>query len=369
MRFRHLCRPEGSAAADGLPFDPGIVTRRAFVFAQDDASYEEYVSTNSYDVVIVGAGPAGMCAALYTGRSMLKTAVLERGVPGGELLNTEKLDDWIGEKSILGWELANKFYEHAKEFGANFVTANVTCVRRLPDGTFETATDSGDVYRSPTVIVTAGGTPVKLGIPGELEYAGKGVSYCAICDGAFFKQQEIAVIGGGDAAVEEADFLTRYATRVYVVHRRGEFRASKILQERLFANPKVEVVWNAVAEEVLGDERGLATGLRIRDVNTDATRVLDVTGVFVFIGFRPNTGIIDGHFDHDEMGYVITDSTMQTSIKGLFAAGDLRSQLTRQVTTAVGDATTAAIAVEKYLKARSEGGHVVEPEGTGGYAV
>jgi thioredoxin reductase (NADPH) len=325
--------------------------------------------THTFDVVIVGAGPAGMCAALYTGRSMLRTVVLERGMPGGELLNTEKLDDWIGEKSILGWELANKFYEHAKEFGAEFVTANVTQVRRCDDGTFETVTDSGERYHSPAVIVTAGGTPVKLGIPGELEYAGRGVSYCAICDGAFFKGQTIAVVGGGDAAVEEADFLTRYGAKVYVVHRRDTFRASPILQERLFANPKIEVIWNAVAEEVLGDGQGLMRGLRIRDVVTDEVRTLDATGCFVFIGFRPNTGIIDAHFDHDEMGYIVTDSMMSTSIKGLFAAGDLRSQLTRQVTTAVGDATTAAIAVEKYLKARAEGGHVVSAHGSGGYAV
>jgi thioredoxin reductase (NADPH) len=325
-------------------------------------------TTNNYDVVIVGAGPAGMCAALYTGRSMLKTAVLERGIPGGELLNTEKLDDWIGEKSILGWELAKKFEEHSREFGAEYITTTVQCVTRLADGTFETETDTGDRYHSPAVIITAGGTPVKLGVPGEIEYAGKGVSYCAICDGAFFKQHVIVVVGGGDAAVEEADFLTRYASKVYVVHRRDTFRASKILQERLFANPKVEVIWNAVAEEVLGDEQGLMKALRIRDVVTDATHIIDATGCFVFIGFRPNTGIIDGHFDHDEMGYVRTDTMMQTSIPGLFAAGDLRSQLTRQVTTAVGDATTAAIAVEKYLKARTEG-HTVPPEGTGGYAV
>ena len=300
---------------------------------------------------------------------MLRTAVLERGIPGGELLNTEKLDDWIGEKSILGWELAKKFEEHSREFGAEYVTANVTCVTRLPDGTFETATDAGDRYLSPAVIVTAGGTPVKLGIPGEIEYAGKGVSYCAICDGAFFKQQIIVVVGGGDAAVEEADFLTRYAEKVYVLHRRDSFRASRILQERLFANPKAEVVWNVVTEEVLGDPQGLMKGIRVRDVVTDEVRTIDATGCFVFIGFRPNTGIIDGHFDHDEMGYVKTDTTMATSIPGLFAAGDLRSQLTRQVTTAVGDATTAAIAVEKYLKARAEGGHAIAPQGSGGYAV
>jgi thioredoxin reductase (NADPH) len=326
-------------------------------------------TTHTYDVVIIGAGPAGMCAALYTGRSMLKTAVLERGIPGGELLNTEKLDDWIGEKSILGWELAKKFEDHAKEFGAEFITANVTTVAKRGDGTFETTTDAGEVYHSPAVIVTAGGTPIKLGIPGEMAYAGKGVSYCAICDGAFFRGQTIAVVGGGDAAVEEADFLTRYAAKVYVVHRRDSFRASKILQERLFSNAKIEVVWNAAAEEVLGDEQGLMTGLRIRDIPSGRVRTLDATGCFVFIGFRPNTGVIDGHFDHDDMGYVVTDTMMQTSIPGLFAAGDLRSQLTRQVTTAVGDATTAAIAVEKYLKARAEGGHAIDPHGSGGYAV
>ncbi|MDB4914260.1 MAG: Thioredoxin reductase [Gemmatimonadetes bacterium] len=324
-------------------------------------------TTKHYDVVIVGAGPAGMCAALYTGRSMLKTLVLERGIPGGELLNTEKLDDWIGEKSILGWELAKKFEEHAREFGAEFVTANVTSVKRLDDGTFETITDVGDRYTSPATIVTAGGTPVKLGIPGEGEFAGKGVSYCAICDGAFFREQVIAVVGGGDAAVEEADFLTRYASKVYVVHRRGSFRASRILVDRLHANPKIEVIWDSVAEEVEGDAGGLMTGLRIRDVRTDAVRTLAATGCLVFIGFRPNTGILADHVEHDEMGYLKTDSIMQTSVPGLFAAGDLRSQLTRQVTTAVGDATTAAIAVEKYLKARAEG-HAVDPQGTGGYS-
>ncbi len=326
-------------------------------------------TTHTYDVVIVGAGPAGMCAALYTGRSMLRTVVLERGIPGGELLNTEKLDDWIGEQSILGWELAKKFEDHARLFGAEFVTATVTCVSRRDDGTFETTTDGGDTYLSPAVIVTAGGTPVKLGIPGELEYAGKGVSYCAICDGAFFKEQAIAVVGGGDAAVEEADFLTRYASKVYIIHRRDEFRASRILQARLFANPKIEVIWNTVTERILGDDAGLMKGIVLRDVRTDAVRTLDATGIFVFVGFRPNTGIIGGHFEHDEMGYVKTDTMMHTSIKGLFAAGDLRSQLTRQVTTAVGDATTAAIAVEKYLKARAEGGHAIEPQGSGGYAV
>jgi thioredoxin reductase (NADPH) len=225
------------------------------------------------------------------------------------------------------------------------------------------------VYRSPAVIVTAGGTPIKLGIPGELEYAGKGVSYCAICDGAFFRNHTIAVVGGGDAATEEADFLTRYADKVYLIHRRDELRASKILQQRLFANPKIEVIWNTVVERVEGDGQGLVKTLALRDVVTNETRDLAATGLFVFVGFRPNTGIIEGHVGHDDMGYLLTDANMETSIRGLFAAGDVRSQLTRQVTTAVGDATTAAIAAEKYLKALADGDGGEPLASSGGYAV
>ena len=188
-------------------------------------------SNFEYDVVIVGAGPAGMCAGMYAGRSMLKAVVLERGFPGGELLNTELIEDYPGFESVLGHELADKFAKHAAKFGAEFRNSvTVERVKRLDDGSFETVADNGDRYLSPAVIITAGGTPVKLGIPGELEYAGKGVSYCAICDGAFFRNHTIAVVGGGDAAVEEADFLTRYAAKVYLIHRRDELRASKILQ-------------------------------------------------------------------------------------------------------------------------------------------
>jgi len=325
-------------------------------------------TTFHYDIVIVGAGPAGMCAGMYAGRSMLKTVVLERGINGGELLNTELVEDYPGFESILGHELAQKFSDHAAKFGAEFKNGEVVqSVKRRHDGRFETRTESGDVYESPAVIVTAGGTPIKLGVPGELEFAGKGVSYCAICDGHFFRGQTIAVVGGGDAATEEADFLTRYGSKVYLIHRRHELRASKILQQRLFANPKIEVIWNNVVEKVNGDGNGLMKDLELRDVNTGETRRLDATGLFVFIGFRPNTGIIEGHVDHDEMGYLRTDANMHTSIRGLFAAGDVRAQLTRQVTTAVGDATTAAIAAEKYLKAIHDGNPDEEIVGTGGY--
>jgi thioredoxin reductase (NADPH) len=209
----------------------------------------------------------------------------------------------------------------------------------------------GRVYEAPAVILTAGGTPTKLEVSGEVEYAGRGVSYCAVCDGAFFKGETLAVIGGGDAAVEEADYLTRYGAKVYVIHRRDEFRASKLLQERLFANPKIEVIWNKRVREFKGGPAGLQS-VELQDTLTGEDSSLAATGAFIFIGFRPNTGLVKQHAVHDPNGYLITDDRMMTSIPGLFAAGDVRAQLTRQITTAVGDATTAAIAVEKYLTDR-----------------
>jgi len=308
-----------------------------------------------FDTIIVGGGPAGLCAAMYAGRGMLRALLLEGKVPGGELLNTELIEDYPGFESILGRELAERMTRHAQKFGAEIRQASVEGIYRQPDGSFEVRTIEGDRYRTPTVILTAGGTPTKLDVPGESEFAGFGVSYCAVCDGAFFRSQVIAVVGGGDAAVEEADYLTRYAAKVYLVHRRDQLRASKILQERLFANPKIEILWNRKVLEIQGREHaGLkeVTGLKLEDTLTGQVSVVPVTGCFVFIGFRPNSGLIKEHFRHDASGYVITDDRMMTSIPGLFAAGDLRVQLTRQVTTAVGDATTAAIAVEKYLAER-----------------
>ncbi|HSR92579.1 MAG TPA: thioredoxin-disulfide reductase [Gemmatimonadales bacterium] len=304
-----------------------------------------------FDTIIVGAGPAGLTAGMYAGRGMLKAIILESKVPGGELLNTEKIEDYPGFESILGRDLAQKMASHAVKFGTSIVQETVIGIHRQPDGNFEVKTEEGTVFRAPTVILTAGGTPTKLGVPGEMEYAGRGVSYCAVCDGAFFKGDTVAVVGGGDAAVEEADYLTRYAAKVYLIHRRDEFRASRILQERLFANPKIEVIWNTKVEELVGDASGLKH-LVLEDTVTGARSELPAQGCFIFIGFRPNSALIQEHFAHDAGGYIITDDRMMTSIPGLFAAGDLRVQLTRQITTAVGDATTAAIAVEKYLAER-----------------
>jgi thioredoxin reductase (NADPH) len=302
----------------------------------------------SYDIIIVGAGPAGLCAALYAGRSMLKSVIIERGAPGGELLNTELIEDYPGFASITGSELAQRMADHALTFGAEMVTEGVASVEKRADGWFTVTTESGLAFEAPAVILTAGGTPTRLGIPGETEYAGKGVSYCAVCDGHFFRGEVLAVAGGGDAACEEADFLTRYASKVYIIHRRDGFRASPIIQKKVFDNKKIEVIWNTIVERVEGDASAVKH-LALKNVVTGARSELKVGGIFVFIGFRPNTGIVKGHFEHDGAGYFITDDRMMSSVPGLFAAGDVRAQLTRQVTTAVGDATTATIAASKYI--------------------
>ncbi|OYV66249.1 MAG: thioredoxin-disulfide reductase, partial [Gemmatimonadetes bacterium 21-71-4] len=237
---------------------------------------------SDYDLIIVGAGPAGLTAALYAGRSMLRAVLLEKGVPGGELLNTELIEDYPGFESIKGFELAERMTAHAVKFGAELVTDSVASVEREADGRFLATTDGGQRYRAPVVLVTAGGTPTKLGVPGEVEYAGKGVSYCAVCDGHFFRGEVLGVVGGGDAAVEEAEFLTRYASTVYLIHRRDRLRASKIIQQRLFANPKIEVVWNTVVERIEG--RGTSvTHLALKNVETGAATALPVGGVFVFV--------------------------------------------------------------------------------------
>ena len=306
-----------------------------------------------HDVIIIGGGPAGLCAAMYSARGMLDALLIERGLPGGELLNTDLIEDYPGFESILGRDLAEKMTSHAKKFGATIVTDTVDTIEKMEGGEFEVRTQLDQTYRARAVILTAGGTPNKLGVPGELDYAGRGVSYCAVCDGAFFKGETIAVIGGGDAAVEEADYLTRYGEKVYLIHRREEFRASAILRQRAFSNPKIEVIRNKVVEKIEGGPTG-ATKLVLKDTKTEELSDLAASGVFIFIGFTPNSGLIKEHYEHDSSGYIITDQNMMTSVPGLFAAGDLRVQLTRQITTAVGDATTAAIAVEKYLAEHGE---------------
>ncbi len=307
------------------------------------------MSSREYEIAIVGAGPAGLTAALYAGRAMKRTVLLEAGIPGGELLNTETIEDYPGFASITGPDLASKMTEHALSFGAEMVPARVTAIGLDADGRKRIEVEDGEPYFAQAVILTAGGQPRKLGIPGEQEYAGRGVSYCAVCDGAFFKGDHLAVVGGGDAALEEAVFLTRYASKVTLIHRRFEFRAQPLLVQRARANPKMEFLLDTVVEEIVGDGQRVER-LSLRHLSDGASSDLAVGGVFVFIGFLPNTGLLEVHADHDAQGYYLTDQNMQTSVPGVFAAGDVRAQLTRQVTTAVGDATTAAMAATKLVE-------------------
>jgi len=302
----------------------------------------------TYDIIIIGGGPAGLTAALYAGRNMEHAVLIESKAPGGQLLNTELIEDYPGIKSILGVDLAQAMLEQASSFGIEQVPAEVTAIHVQPDGRKTVQTTDGD-FEAPAVIVTAGGNPRKLGIPGEEELAGRGVSYCAVCDGAFFRGVHLAVIGGGDAAVEEAVFLTRYASKVTIIHRREQFRAQPLLLDAARRNEKIEFLLDTVVEAIEGQES--VQRLALRNTVSGARSSLDVGGVFIFIGFIPNTRLVDTHVDHDSGGYYVTDPmTMMTSVRGIFAAGDVRSQLTRQITTAVGDATTATVAASKWVE-------------------
>lgn len=300
------------------------------------------------DIVVVGAGPAGLTAALYTGRAKLETIVLEKMGPGGQLLNTELIEDYTGFASITGQEMAQKFEAHALEFGAELEYGTVTEI--YSDGLEKVVrTEEGDEYRCKAVIVCTGGIARKLGVTGELEFGGKGVSYCAICDGAFFKDQPLAVVGGGDSAVEEATFLTRYATEVYLIHRRDEFRAQKVLLDRAFANEKIKPIRSTILEEIGGGK--FVEWIRVKDLKSGQTRQVPMGGVFIYVGFSPNSGIFRDPIKKDELGFVYTDEKMETSQPGIFVAGDVRVQYVRQITNAVGDATVAAIAATKFLEA------------------
>jgi thioredoxin reductase (NADPH) len=313
-------------------------------------------NNEQYDVAIIGAGPAGLTAGLYTARSRVRTILFERGHPGGQLLNTEAVEDYPGFDHITGVELAQRMVDQTLKFGVRMEHSAVKLISG-GDAPWKTITTERGDFEARTVILTAGGEAKKLGVPGEVELAGRGVSYCAVCDGAFFKDLDVAVVGGGDAAVEEASFLTRYANRVYLIHRRDAFRAQPILIEHALANPKIYPIMDTVAEEIGGD--GKVEWADLRHARTGAPQRIPMQGVFVFIGFHPNTGLFadPDHVKHDAMGFLITDSNMETSLRGIYAAGDVRAQLTRQITTAVGDATTAAMAAVKRVEelARHEG--------------
>ncbi|MFN8034760.1 MAG: thioredoxin-disulfide reductase [Acidimicrobiia bacterium] len=303
------------------------------------------------EVVIVGSGPAGLTAAIYTARANLRPLVIEGLAAGGQLMLTTEVENYPGFPSgILGPELMAGFREQAERFGAEFVTADADEVR-LDEDPF-TISVGADTHRATSVIISTGASARMLGLPGERRLLGHGVSTCATCDGFFFRGQEIAVVGGGDSALEEAIFLTRFADKVSIIHRRDELRASKIMQDRALANPKIEFVWNTVVSDTLGEHK--LEGLRLRDVTTGEESSLVVGGLFVAIGHTPNTSLFEGRLELETNGYIKTEpGSTRTSRDGVFAAGDVQDHVYRQAVTAAGSGCMAAIEAERWLEARA----------------
>jgi thioredoxin reductase (NADPH) len=303
-----------------------------------------------YDVVIIGAGPAGMTAAVYTSRGNLKTLMLERGVPGGQMANTEEVENYPGYDHILGPELSTKMFDHAKKFGAEYAYGDVKEI--IDEKDIKVIKLGNKDIKARAVIVATGAEYKKLGVPGENELGGRGVSYCAICDGAFFKGKELVVVGGGDSAVEEAIFLTRFATKVTIVHRRDELRAQKIIQDRAFANEKINFIWDHVVTEIK-DKEGKVGSVIIEGTDTGETQEFKTDGVFIYIGMLPLNGAIEQLGITNEEGYIVTDEEMETKVKGIFAAGDIREKSLRQIVTATGDGSIAAQSAQHYLETLS----------------
>lgn len=300
-----------------------------------------------YDVIIIGGGPAGLTAGLYCARARLKVLLLEKLAPGGQVLTTDQVENYPGfPDGVSGFELVDRMKTQAERFGLPIQSQEV--VRLELAGRSKRVILPKGEQEAKALILACGATWRKLGVEGESLLIGKGVSFCATCDGPFFRDQEVAVIGGGDTAVEEGIFLTRFASKVYVVHRRDRLRATGLLQERAMAEPKIEFLWNTVPRRILG--RDGVEGIELQDVKTGKVTQLPVQGVFVFIGTVPNTELMRGQIDLDEEGFVKTDPHMGTSLPGVFAAGDIRSKLFRQIATAVGEGAAASYSVERYLE-------------------
>ena len=304
-----------------------------------------------YDVIIIGAGPAGLTAGIYAARGGLKAAIVELAMPGGQAASTENIENYPGfPEGINGYELMNSFHKQALTFGVEFIFEEVQKLDLLePVKKIQT---NSQVLEAQAIIVAAGSKPRLLGVPGEDAFRGRGVSYCATCDGAFFKDKKVVVVGGGDAAIEEGVYLTKFAEEVIIVHRRAGFRASQIAMNRAKDNSKIRFVLNAVVEEILGLDR--VEGVRIREVLSGETQEIPADGVFIYVGTDPNAQFIHGEIETDDRGYILTDHRLQTNIVGVYAAGDIRNTPLRQVATAVGDGALAAVEVEKYLSEKKE---------------
>jgi thioredoxin reductase (NADPH) len=300
-----------------------------------------------YDIIIAGAGPAGMTAAVYASRANLSTLMIERGVPGGQMANTEEVENYPGFDHILGPELSTKMFDHAKKFGAEYAYGDI---KEVIDGEeYKTIVAGKKEYKARAVIITTGAEYKKIGVPGENELGGRGVSYCAVCDGAFFKERELVVIGGGDSAVEEGVYLTRFASKVTIIHRRDELRAQKILQQRAFDNEKIDFIWNHTVKEI-HEQDGKVGKLTLVNTQNGEEMEFKADGVFVYVGMLPLSKPFESLGITNENGYIETNERMETKVKGIFAAGDIREKMLRQIVTATGDGSIAAQSAQHYIE-------------------
>ncbi len=306
----------------------------------------------TYDVIIIGAGPAGLAAGIYCGRADLKTCIIDRMGPGGQVATTDWVENYPGfPEGISGLDLSAKMEEQARRFGAEIILAEIENLKEQ-DGMYTLCCTEGDL-RAPAVIIASGTRPRELGIPGETHFKGGGVSYCATCDGALYRGKTVIVIGGGDSAIGEAMFLTKFARKVYIIHRRDLLRATKVLQERAFGNPKIEFVWSSVVTSIEGGDK--VESVSVRNVKDDSVHKIATDGVFLYVGLLPNTEFVRGLLELDEWGYVLTDDSMKTSKLGIYAAGDVRHKGLRQVVTATADGAMAAVSVDHYLSETGKG--------------
>ena len=307
------------------------------------------MSEQIHDIIIIGSGPAGDTAALYAARANLKPLVIEGIEPGGQLMITTDVENYPGfPKGIQGPELMEEFKSQAERFGAEYIFGEVSSVD-FNNRPFTITVDEETTYKSNSVIIATGATAKLLGLESESNLMGRGVSACATCDGFFFQDQEVAVVGGGDTAMEEALFLTRYATSVKIIHRRDELRASKIMQERAVSNPKIEFIWNTEVTDIIANENGEVAKLKLHNLSTSDESELDINGLVIAIGHQPNTQIFDGIIDRNENGYILTNNGTKTNIEGVFACGDAQDWIYRQAVTAAGTGCMAAIDAERYL--------------------
>ena len=300
-----------------------------------------------YDVLIIGGGPAGLTAAIYAGRGNLRVGILEKGNPGGQIAQTEEVENYPGFPDVIsGPELSERMVKQAEKFGAKILYDEVTGLER--SGLGFTIKGYEKSYTAHSIIIATGANPKRLGVPGEDTFYGRGVSTCATCDGFFYRNKRVVVVGGGDAAIEEGTFLTKFASSVTVIHRRDTLRANKVAQDRAFANPKMRFIWDTAVEEVLGDD-GLVTGVKLENLKTGEKSTLETDGVFIYIGHEPNTGFLSGVVELGSTGYVAVRDEIYTNVPGIFAAGDVSDEIYRQLSTSVGAGTKAAMRAEKYL--------------------